>query len=117
MRLFLYGTLVDPDTLAARSGDARLPERCRPAELPGWRRVGLAGTPYPTLRPARGARTPGVVVDVGPAALRRLTGYEGPAYRLTRVVVATAQGETAAHAWIAPGGTQRPWSPSGSPLA
>ncbi|HKM64130.1 MAG TPA: gamma-glutamylcyclotransferase family protein [Acidisphaera sp.] len=111
MRVFLYGTLLDPATLAARSGDPRLPARCRPAALQGWRRVALAGSPYPTLRPARGTRTPGVVVDVGPAALRRLVAYEGPAYRLTRLVVATAQGETAVHAWIAPGGTQRPWNP------
>jgi gamma-glutamylcyclotransferase (GGCT)/AIG2-like uncharacterized protein YtfP len=111
MRVFLYGTLLDPATLAARSGDVRLPGRCRLAVLLGWRRVALAGTPYPTLRPAHGARTLGAVVDLGPPALRRLTAYEGPAYRLVRVVVATAQGETAAHAWIAPGGTQRPWDP------
>jgi gamma-glutamylcyclotransferase (GGCT)/AIG2-like uncharacterized protein YtfP len=111
MRVFLYGTLLDPATLAACSGDPRLPARSRVATLHGWRRVELAGTSYATLRPGRGAHTPGVVVDVGPAALRRLSAYEGPAYRLTRVVVATEQGETGAHAWIAPGGTQRPWKP------
>ena len=111
MRIFLYGTLLDPDTLAARSGDPVLPARCRPAVLRGWRRVELAGTPYPTLRPAHGASTEGIVVDVRPAALRRLIAYEGPAYRLTRLVVLTERGETGAHAWIAPGGTQRPWNP------
>ena len=111
MRVFLYGTLLHPDTLAARSGDPCLPARCRPAMLKGWRRVGLAGTPYPTLRSAHGASTKGIVVDLAPAALRRLTAYEGPAYRLTRLVVLTEQGNTAAHAWIAPGGTLRPWNP------
>ena len=111
MRVFLYGTLLDPATLAARSGDPALPARCRPAVLHGWRRVALAGTPYPTLRPHHSAHTPGLLADIGPAALRRLTAYEGPAYRLTRVVVATEQGDSVAHAWIAPGGTQRPWNP------
>jgi hypothetical protein len=41
--------------------------------------------------------------------MRRLVAYEGPAYRLARVVVQTADGNTAAHAWIAPGGTRRSW--------
>jgi hypothetical protein len=51
----------------------------------------------------------GVVVDVRADVLRRLAAYEGPRYRLTRVVVRTATGKTAAYAWIAPGGTRRPW--------
>jgi hypothetical protein len=38
-----------------------------------------------------------------------LAAYEGPAYRLTRVVVQTPNGKTAAHTWIAPGGTRLPW--------
>jgi hypothetical protein len=41
--------------------------------------------------------------------LARLAAYEGPAYRLTRVVVQTPNGKTAAHTWIAPGGTRLPW--------
>jgi hypothetical protein len=51
----------------------------------------------------------GVVIDVAAPNLTRLAGYEGPAYRLRRVVVQTANGKTAAHIWIAPAGTRRPW--------
>jgi hypothetical protein len=60
MRLFLYGTLLDADTLSLR-------------------------------------------------VLARLAAYEGSAYRLTRVVVQTPNGNTVAHTWIAPGGTRRKW--------
>jgi gamma-glutamylcyclotransferase (GGCT)/AIG2-like uncharacterized protein YtfP len=99
MRLFLYGTLL---------GERRLGPSV-PATLTGWRRVTLRGTPYPTLRRARGGAVSGAVVDVPAPVLRRLVAYEGPTYRLARVVVQTASGKTAARAWIAPGGTRRPW--------
>jgi hypothetical protein len=61
------------------------------------------------LRRHRAGRVCGVIVNVPARALARLAAYEGPAYRLTRVVVQTANGNTAAHAWIAPAGTRRPW--------
>ncbi|MGE0226208.1 MAG: gamma-glutamylcyclotransferase family protein [Acetobacteraceae bacterium] len=109
MRLFLYGTLLDPETLARRGGDPSLSRRLRPASLPGWRRVALGATRWPTLRRARSFHTPGAIVWVGAAALGRLAAYEGPAYRLRRVVVTTASGNTAAATWVAPGGTHRPW--------
>jgi hypothetical protein len=41
--------------------------------------------------------------------LAKLVAYEGLTYRLTRVVVIMANGKTAAHTWIAPGGMRRPW--------
>ena len=99
MRLFLYGTLV---------GDVRLRESVC-ATLEGWERVALRGTRYPTLRRTRGGTVVGELVDVPAKLLGQLIAYEGPAYRLTRVVVQTAKGKTAAHAWIAPGGTRRAW--------
>lgn len=105
VRLFLYGTLLDPATLAAFAGRA-LPGV--PAVLPGWRRVALPGGRWPTLRRGRGSVS-GAVVSVGGAALARLAAYEGPAYRLTPVVVRTARGTMPARAWIAPGGTGRAW--------
>jgi hypothetical protein len=105
MRLFLYGTLLDPALREALAGCA-LP--ARPAVLRGWRRVALPGGRYPTLRRAR-AEVAGAVVEVGAAALARLSAYEGPLYRLTPVVVRSGRGNTAAKAWIAPGGTRRPW--------
>jgi gamma-glutamylcyclotransferase (GGCT)/AIG2-like uncharacterized protein YtfP len=99
MRLFIYGTLI---------GDPRL-ELGAPATLTGWRRVALRGTRYPTLRRDRNGAVSGVVVDVPAPVLRRLVAYEGAAYRLARVVVQTAGGNTAAYAWIAPGGVRRAW--------
>jgi hypothetical protein len=53
MRLFLYGTLFDAETLATRGGHASLPARLVPATLYGWRRVAMRGGHYPTLRRAR----------------------------------------------------------------
>jgi hypothetical protein len=42
--------------------------------------------------------------------LARLTAWEGAAYRLTRVVVDTPNGKTAAYSWIAAGAIRRPWN-------
>jgi Gamma-glutamyl cyclotransferase, AIG2-like len=106
VRLFLYGTLLDPAALAARSGDPTLPKRCRSAVLHGWRRVTLVGRPWPTLRRCANAVITGKVVTAGAAALRRLTVYEGPEYRLRLVVV---EPRTPAWAWIAAGGTRSNW--------
>jgi gamma-glutamylcyclotransferase (GGCT)/AIG2-like uncharacterized protein YtfP len=108
-KLFLYGTLLDPATLAAEGGNAALAERLTPAVLPGWRRVRLRRTPYPTLRRDRAGQTRGALLVASASVLARLITYEGPAYRLRRVVVRTARGKTAAQVWIAPGGTSRPW--------
>lgn len=109
MRLFLYGTLLSATALATRSGDPSLPSRCIAATLRGWRRVALTGTRWPTLRRDPAGVVDGMLVDVSAPALARLTAWEGPAYRLTRVVVVTGRGKTAAHTWIAPGGSRRPW--------
>lgn len=111
MRLFLYGTLLDPATLARRSGEQDLSARCVAATLRGWQRVALPDARWPTLQLDRGGEVRGAVVDVGAAAARRLAAYEGDAYRLVPVVVKTANATIAAHVWIAPGGTRRPWHP------
>jgi gamma-glutamylcyclotransferase (GGCT)/AIG2-like uncharacterized protein YtfP len=110
MMLFVYGTLLDPATLAARAGDPSLRETGRPAVLRGWRRVAKAGTPWPTLQRRPSDTVAGKVVVVGAASLRRLAAYEGPAYRLHRVVVETPSGHERAWTWIAPGGSHRPWT-------
>ena len=109
LRLFLYGTLLDDATLAVRGGDATLPARSVPATLTGWQRVALRGSRYPTLRRHGSEAVEGALVAIPARALARLAAYEGPRYRLTRVVVQTANRKTAAHTWIAPAGTRRPW--------
>jgi gamma-glutamylcyclotransferase (GGCT)/AIG2-like uncharacterized protein YtfP len=105
MRLFLYGTLLRPELLARFAG--RLP-RLTPADLPGWRRVCLRGTRYPTLRRAR-ASVRGATVDVGATALRRLDAYEGVRYRRVRLTVRGPRRPLPAQAWIAQATTPRPW--------
>jgi gamma-glutamylcyclotransferase (GGCT)/AIG2-like uncharacterized protein YtfP len=113
MRLFLYGTLLDADTLATRGGHACLPARLVPAALRGRRRVAVRGGRYPTLRRERTGVVHGGSLIASAHALRKLAAYEGPAYRLTRVVVDTPNGKTAAHTWIALGGTRVPWKAEG----
>jgi gamma-glutamylcyclotransferase (GGCT)/AIG2-like uncharacterized protein YtfP len=106
MRLFLYGTLLDPDLLANFAGR---PVSLIPATLRGWRRVALLDRNYPTLRRGRGS-VEGAVAIVDRPTPARLTAYEGSAYRLTPVVVSVVgKGSRAALAWIAPGGTSRAW--------
>jgi gamma-glutamylcyclotransferase (GGCT)/AIG2-like uncharacterized protein YtfP len=106
MRSFVYGTLLDGAALSARGGDPTLSARRSPATLTGWRRVALrcvAGT----------SRVTGAVIDVPSRALARLAAYEGPTYRIVRVVAATTNGKTAARTWIAPAATRRPWQAKG----
>jgi gamma-glutamylcyclotransferase (GGCT)/AIG2-like uncharacterized protein YtfP len=112
MRLFLYGTLLSSPMLARRGGDPTLPSRCVAATLRGWRRVALNAVPWPTLRRDPKGTVSGMVAHVPARALARLTAWEGATYLLTRVVVTTARGKTAAHTWIAPGGSRRPWKGS-----
>ena len=97
MRLFVYGTLLG----RLRGAEA--------ARLDGWSRVGLRGTRYPTLRRCFRAVVAGEIATVGAAELRRLMAYEGPRYRLARVAVATAHGNTGAFAWISAERARRPW--------
>jgi Gamma-glutamyl cyclotransferase, AIG2-like len=109
MRWFLYGSLRDPGLLARRAGAPGLAARMAPAQLPGWRRVARAAGPWPTLLRDRAGRVGGVLLAVPSAARARLAAWEGPAYRLRRVIVATARGRRAALAWIAADAARHPW--------
>jgi len=99
MRLFVYGTLL---------GDRRLGS-ATPATLNGWQRVGMRGMRYPTLRRQRSGAVSGAVVDVPARTLAWLIAYEGPTYRLMRVMVQTDGRKTAAFAWVAREATNRHW--------
>jgi hypothetical protein len=114
VRLFLYGTLLDARTLSMRGGQADLASRIAHATLRGWQRVAARGGRSPTLCRDRTGQVTGVLIDVPARAMGRLAAYEGPAYRLTQVVVATANGKTSARTWIASAGTRRPWKAKGS---
>lgn len=105
MRLFLYGTLLDPARMARCAGR---PVALHAATLRGWARVAMPGGRYPTLVRARGT-VAGAVATVDAATLRRLNAYEGPLYDLRRVAVRSARGNTVAGVWIARAATKRPW--------
>lgn len=108
MRLFVYGTLLDPAVLARRSGRPYAPW-ARAASLRGWRRVAMQGGRWPTLVRQRGGCVSGAVIVLPAAAFGRIAAYEGPAYRLTRVVARADGRDTAALTWIAPAATGRAW--------
>ncbi len=98
--VFLYGTLLDPEVLARQAGRRGLHRAARPAVLPGYRRVTLRGTPYPTLIRGRG-RVVGLVLRLPPAAWRALMRYEGPLYRPVPVSLRAPARFRRALAWMA----------------
>jgi gamma-glutamylcyclotransferase (GGCT)/AIG2-like uncharacterized protein YtfP len=83
MRLFVYGTLLDPDLRALVAG-RRL--AARPAVLRGWRCRRVRGRTYPAILPDARGTVAGAVIDaVDDAAFARLVAYEGAGYRLRPV--------------------------------
>jgi hypothetical protein len=85
---FFYGTLRDPDVVAAVLGrrPAAAPE---PAEVQGWRAAPVTGASYPVLVPDPGYTATGVLLGgLTPADIRRLVAYEGPGYRMAGITVA-----------------------------
>lgn len=104
MRVFLYGTLMDPEVARRVSGDDRFVREARPALLSGWRKTLLRGTPFPTLVRDERSVVHGLLAEVSPPTLARLHAYEGSLYRFVTVVVLNAGRRVAARAWIAP-----PW--------
>jgi hypothetical protein len=114
MRVFLYGSLMDPAVFARAAGTAALLAAARPALLAGWRRVTLRGTPFPTLVTASAEAVDGLVVDLPAPLLPPLHAYEGALYRFLPVRVLSDGRRLAARAWIARpdrADQRRPWSP------
>ena len=101
MRLFVYGTLMDPRCVRRLTG---CQFRARPATLHGWARtVGRHG--YPVIDPARGARVEGLLLDdVDDGALRALDAYEdeGRLYRRQAVYVSVDGCPIACQAYVPP---------------
>lgn len=102
MRVFLYGTLTDPAVALHVAGEDGFLRAARPALLAGYRRAVLRGTRYPTLVRDPASTVHGLLAEVTPVVLRRLSAYEGPLYRFVRVCVLCAGATLAARAWIAP---------------
>jgi hypothetical protein len=104
--LFLYGSLLDPALFRRVAG---VPLVGLAAVLPGWRRVAMTCGPYPTLRRDARSMVEGLVAQVDGRAFARLSDYEGPRWRLREVVPVVDGRAVPASAWIAAGGSRKPW--------
>ena len=111
--VFIYGTLLDPLIFARFAGRAAF-RRAVPARLAGWRRVGLRGTPYPTLARGQGEVAGLLLPRLAPNGFARLSAYEGPCYALVPVRVTTRRGARRARAWMAAPwrATSQAWRPA-----
>ena len=69
----------------------------------------LCHSRYPTLRRDPGHVVEGMLVRISADALRRLSAWEGPRYRLRHLTVGTPGGPVRAGVWIAAGATAQPW--------
>lgn len=85
MRLFAYGTLMEPAVLTAVTGQ-QFPSR--PAVLRGYDRYRVRGTVYPGVLPEPGTATRGVVYDqLDTDTVARLDAFEGALYDRLRLHV------------------------------
>ncbi|PWE34227.1 tellurium resistance protein [Maritimibacter sp. 55A14] len=98
-RLFLYGTLRDPDLLAVVLGRDSAPDLV-PARLHGHEPRSVVPGDYPVVLPCKGGATAGVLVTgLGSDEIARLKFYEGEGdhYRLVPVEVECQGARLAAH--------------------
>jgi gamma-glutamylcyclotransferase (GGCT)/AIG2-like uncharacterized protein YtfP len=100
-RIFVYGTLRDPEIFRRVTGSAEPCLAALPAILHGFRRAPLAGTPYDTLVRDKTGEVEGLLIEVDRAMLVRLHRYEERLYRFRPVHVRVGTLRTPAHAWIA----------------
>lgn len=80
--LFVYGTLRDPDLVAAVLGRPLRADSVHAARAPGWRAVHYPGRSYPALVRAPGVAAEGLLLTRLTAFERDLLdAYEGDEYR------------------------------------
>ncbi len=93
-KLFVYGTLQNPDTQISVFGRAT---PGRPDSLPDFAKeeIVLDGTAYFTVRPRSGHSVSGMVLEVTSDELKRGDIYETDAYH--RITVTLTSGATA---WV-----------------
>ena len=92
MKLFFYGTLMDPDVLAVVTG-GQLPPDMEEAFLHGFRRTYLARLSYPLLVAHPAGRVAGILAHgLDAEAVHRLMVFEGSEYHLVPVPVTTHEG-------------------------
>lgn len=84
--LFVYGTLRDPDLLAAVLGRPLRPGGQHAARAPGFRAVHYPGRIYPALIRVPGAAAEGLLLtNLSPFERDLLDAFEGEEYRRTPV--------------------------------
>ena len=80
--LFVYGTLRDPDLLAAVLARLPVARSVHAARAPGWRAVHYPRRPYPALVRAPGTAAEGLLITgLTPFERDLLDAYEGDEYR------------------------------------
>lgn len=100
MRLFFYGTLMDPEVCRLVFGGRFQDMRSQPAVLLGYRRVRAVNGNFPVLVPGRGRRLEGLLVEnLPPEILLAIAHYEGPDYEPRQGAVIDRSGRRL-RAWI-----------------
>lgn len=98
--LFLYGTLRDPDILAAVLGRTVSAGELVAATAPGCASVYFPGRLYPALVLRAGSTAPGLLLTHASADdMAALDAFEGDEYRRGPVQAATATGSVAAEVY------------------
>lgn len=102
MRFFFFGTLMDPDVMAAVIGHAPDHHVRAPARLVGYRRVQVAGETAPMLAAASGTALDGLLVEgLRAPELDRILFFESVEYQPREVSVTTDAGtEVAARVFL-----------------
>ena len=91
MRFFFYGTLLDHDVMALVLGRRLPPSAFESATLRGHSRRRAKGVSYPVAMRDPCGEISGVIVGgLSVRDVARLSAYEGPGYRITRLKVWTA---------------------------
>ncbi len=104
MRLFFFGTLMDPEVRAIVMGHDVDPDNVEPAVVQGFRRVFVAGRHYPMLLAHASGWVDGTLVSgLDVARVHRLQVYEGWEYSLQPIQVQTTSGrKVMAHVFMCP---------------
>jgi hypothetical protein len=93
MRLFFFGTLMDPDLFALVIGRPLAGFATRPAALVGLQRRKVKGESYPILAPQPDGHVDGLLVEgFTDAEMDRIRFFESDDYTLQPVTVALADG-------------------------
>lgn len=89
--LFVYGTLRDPDLVAAVLGRPLQPGTIHAARAPGWKAVTYPRRIYPALVRTPGAAAEGLLITgLTPFERDLLDAYEGGEYRRTPIATMLA---------------------------